>query len=95
MCDAKGRTVFFRAEAVPPDDLTGYDRYSDNSNILMPRHGNRPRRIPKDHPVSAPLPGAINMVFFDGHAQLVPLEKLWGLQWDDDYVPPAKRPGLE
>jgi hypothetical protein len=31
--------------------------------------------------------------FFDGHVELVPLERLWSLYWHKDYQPPAKRPG--
>jgi prepilin-type N-terminal cleavage/methylation domain-containing protein/prepilin-type processing-associated H-X9-DG protein len=60
----------------------------------LPRHGSRPRRVPAVHPPAAPLPGAINVGFFDGHAEQVPLERLWQLHWHRDYVPPARRPGL-
>jgi prepilin-type N-terminal cleavage/methylation domain-containing protein/prepilin-type processing-associated H-X9-DG protein len=60
----------------------------------IPRHGSRPRRIPTAHPPDAPLPGAINMGFYDGHAEQVPLERLWQLHWHRDYEPPARRPGL-
>jgi prepilin-type N-terminal cleavage/methylation domain-containing protein/prepilin-type processing-associated H-X9-DG protein len=60
----------------------------------IPRHGSRPNPVPKAHPTTLPLPGAINMAFFDGHAGQVPLERLWQLHWHRDYVPPARRPGL-
>jgi prepilin-type N-terminal cleavage/methylation domain-containing protein/prepilin-type processing-associated H-X9-DG protein len=61
----------------------------------IPRHGSRPRSVPVDHPPQARLPGAINMAFYDGHAELVPLERLWQLQWHRNYQPSSKRPGLQ
>ena len=39
------------------------------------------------------IPGAINISFYDGHAELVKLERLWTLEWHQDYKAPAKRPG--
>ena len=60
----------------------------------LPRLGNRPNRLPAHHRPSDRLPGAINAVFYDGHVEQVPLERLWQLYWHKDYVPPAKRPGL-
>ena len=63
--------------------------------FTIPRHGSRPARVPTDHPPSAKLPGAINVAFYDGHAETVKLERLWSLYWHKDYVPPAKRPGLK
>ena len=91
-----------RASDLPADDLaTGTSsRPVDLHNIgiqylTIPRHGHRPHPVPRKWPVSAPLPGAINVAFFDGHVELVPLEWLWSLYWHKDYVPPAKRPGLK
>lgn len=63
--------------------------------VAFPRHGKRAARIPVNWPVSRPLPGAINMGFFDGHGELVQLDRLWQLYWHRDYQPPAKRPGLQ
>jgi prepilin-type processing-associated H-X9-DG protein len=63
-------------------------------SFVIARHGERPSTSPGQWPANKPLPGAINVAFFDGHAQLVPLEKLWWLYWHRDYQPPAKRPGL-
>jgi prepilin-type N-terminal cleavage/methylation domain-containing protein/prepilin-type processing-associated H-X9-DG protein len=62
--------------------------------MTIPRHGNRPRPVPSSWPVSAPLPGAVNVAFFDGHAQAVKLDDLWQLSWHAGYIAPAKRPGL-
>jgi prepilin-type N-terminal cleavage/methylation domain-containing protein/prepilin-type processing-associated H-X9-DG protein len=62
--------------------------------MTIPRHGNRPNPVPSNWPVNQKLPGAINGAFFDGHAELVKLERLWQLYWSVGWVPPAKRPGL-
>jgi prepilin-type N-terminal cleavage/methylation domain-containing protein/prepilin-type processing-associated H-X9-DG protein len=59
------------------------------------RHGNRPSAPPRNWPTTAPLPGAVNVGFFDGHAQVVKLDGLWQLYWNPGYVPPGKRPGLQ
>jgi prepilin-type N-terminal cleavage/methylation domain-containing protein len=59
------------------------------------RHGSRPLKIPTKQPPEAKLPGAINLSFYDGHAEQVPLERLWQLDWHKDYVPPVKRSGLK
>lgn len=63
-------------------------------NLALPRHGNRPNRVPDRWPRSATLPGAVNVSFFDGHAELISTERLWQLYWHRGYQPPAKRPGL-
>ena len=62
--------------------------------VAIPRHGNPPRPIPTNWPHTQPLPGAVNVVFYDGHGQLVKLDALWQLYWHRNYKPPAKRPGL-
>ncbi|HEV2393598.1 MAG TPA: type II secretion system protein [Verrucomicrobiae bacterium] len=63
--------------------------------FLICRHGNRPNPPPGPWPANQRMPGAINISFFDGHAQLVPLENLWQLYWHRGYQAPAKRPGLQ
>jgi prepilin-type N-terminal cleavage/methylation domain-containing protein len=62
--------------------------------FTIPRHGSRPSNISTNHPFKAKLPGAINMIFYDGHAEQVKLERLWSLYWHKDWKTPAKRPGL-
>jgi len=62
--------------------------------FAIPRHGRRPSRVPTRWAPSHPLPGAINVGFFDGHAELVPLDNLWQLNWHQGYQAPSKRPGL-
>jgi prepilin-type processing-associated H-X9-DG protein len=39
------------------------------------------------------LPGAINVAFYDGHVELIPMRKVWELTWHYDYEPPPKLPG--
>ncbi len=38
------------------------------------------------------LPGAINLVFYDGHAELATNEKLWQFRWHKNWKTPAQRP---
>ena len=54
----------------------------------------RPRPVPRIWRQTLPLPGAVNAVFLDGHAQPVKLDDLWQLYWHANYDPPDKRPGL-
>jgi prepilin-type N-terminal cleavage/methylation domain-containing protein/prepilin-type processing-associated H-X9-DG protein len=62
--------------------------------FTIPRHGSRPRNVSTNHPAGMRLPGAINMAFYDGHAETVRLERLWQLNWHRKWNTPAKRPGL-
>lgn len=64
------------------------------SSLALPRHGSRPRNLSTNFPMTARLPGAINVAFFDGHVETVKLDRLWQLYWHRGYVPPARRPGL-
>jgi prepilin-type processing-associated H-X9-DG protein len=68
--------------------------YSEMACFTIPRHGKRPSPLPMTWDTSKPLFGAINIGFFDGHAEQIPLERLWYLNWSYDWQPPAKRPGL-
>jgi prepilin-type N-terminal cleavage/methylation domain-containing protein/prepilin-type processing-associated H-X9-DG protein len=65
------------------------------SAFTVPRHGSRPSKPSTNHLVSAKLPGAINVAFYDGHMETAKLERLWSFYWHKVYVPPAKRPGLK
>jgi len=81
----------------PPFDLTtggGFYGVVGLRIILIARHGSRQHTIPNPWPANQRLPGAINVSFFDGHTQQVPLEGLWQLQWHKTYRAPEKRPGL-
>lgn len=61
---------------------------------LIARHGSGPVPPPGLWPPNQRMPGAINVAFFDGHAQLIPLENLWQLCWHPGYEPPGRRPGF-
>ncbi len=63
--------------------------------LTLPRHGARPSTLSDNYPHDAPLPGAINVSFCDGHVETVALEKLWQLKWHRNWQTPAKRPGLK
>jgi prepilin-type N-terminal cleavage/methylation domain-containing protein/prepilin-type processing-associated H-X9-DG protein len=61
--------------------------------VAIARHGSAPTPAPTAWPIAQPLPGAINVAFFDGHGETVKLERLWQLNWHQDWKAPAKRPG--
>ena len=82
---------------LPPQDLYTADwppGASAMSTMCIPRHGNRPYPVPRHWPGAQQLPGAINVVFYDGHDELVKLDRLWQLYWSKNWVPPSRRPGL-
>ncbi len=62
------------------------------ARLMIARHGKRPNPVPTAFNVANPLPGAINISFFDGHAATTRLENLWTLYWHNQWVPPATRP---
>lgn len=64
------------------------------NNVVLVRHGNHPNPTPRVWPSDQPLPGAVNVSFYDGHGELVKLDRLWQLYWHRNYEPPPKRPGL-
>jgi prepilin-type N-terminal cleavage/methylation domain-containing protein/prepilin-type processing-associated H-X9-DG protein len=90
--------VLPRPDDMPPKDLVTGDRAPANvdgmRDVAIPRHGNRPSQAPTQWPANLPLPGAVNVAFYDGHGELVKLDNLWQLYWSRDWNPPLKRPGL-
>ncbi|HVY69979.1 MAG TPA: prepilin-type N-terminal cleavage/methylation domain-containing protein [Verrucomicrobiae bacterium] len=104
---ASFQAVWPHATDLPPRDLVTADfgrdagairpiQFSWNfSPLVIPRHGSRPNPVPNNFDPQNPLPGAINVSFYDGHAEMVKLDRLWQLYWHKDYQPPAKRPGLK
>jgi prepilin-type N-terminal cleavage/methylation domain-containing protein/prepilin-type processing-associated H-X9-DG protein len=84
------------ADDPPPSNLqSGFGANGLGMHLFtIPRHGSHPSKIPTAHPANRPLPGAINVSFYDGHVETVKLDRLWRLNWHKNYQPPAKRPGL-
>ena len=84
-----------------PADL--YDGYNGHRNLcshglglcLIDRHSSRPASgAPKayNYRVGQVLPGRINMVFTDNHAELVRLDNLWIYPWHRGWVTPNPHP---
>ncbi len=99
LADCASPMMWPRADDRPPmffdwdgNDLAGL--HDNMASVALPRHGRRPQPPPTEWPPDKPLPGAVNVSFFDGHGELVKLDRLWQLYWHRDYQPPAKRPGL-
>jgi prepilin-type N-terminal cleavage/methylation domain-containing protein/prepilin-type processing-associated H-X9-DG protein len=82
-----------KASDLPANNIVTGSRSGGMGLFTIPRHGSRPSRVPTNHPAALKLPGAINVTFFDGHAEQVQLERLWQLFWHRNYQPPGVRPG--
>jgi prepilin-type processing-associated H-X9-DG protein len=78
----------------PARDLyAGGDGDIGIDRLTIARHGYRAAgAAPKSVPAGAPLVGAINAGFIDGHVAPVKLEKLWTLYWHAGWKTPATRP---
>lgn len=61
------------------------------ARMMIARH-KRPNVVSTAQNSRDRLPGAINVGFFDGHMEMVPLENLWSLYWALDWQPPVNRP---
>jgi prepilin-type N-terminal cleavage/methylation domain-containing protein/prepilin-type processing-associated H-X9-DG protein len=79
----------------PSASLWGGD-YSSSSmgRFTISRHGSasQPTRGSR-FAVADKMPGAINIAMADGHAEAVPLERLWNLTWHKTWEIPARCPG--
>jgi len=59
--------------------------------LLIARHGpHRPNPPPTSASLVQRLPGGVNVVFFDGHVEAVPLEGLWSLYWHRNWSTPLR-----
>jgi len=94
LADCLGPWATPLATDLPPKNLVYGTGGGAMGVFAIPRHGNRPNAVPTYWPTNQPLPGAVNVAFFDGHGETVKLDNLWQLYWNVGYTPPAKRPGL-
>jgi type II secretory pathway pseudopilin PulG len=78
----------------PSRDLySGEDISGGMDRLTIARHGYKaPGAAPRNVAPGAPLVGAINLGFVDGHAGAVKLQLLWTLAWHNGWVTPATRP---
>ena len=94
--DAVWPDIWPKATDRPTENLYtgGIPNDQEMQRCLIARHGSvsassAPRRVD----IKQKLPGAINLVCADGHAERAPLENLWNYQWHVDFVLPKVRPG--
>jgi len=85
-------------------DLPASNLYDDDGseNVLanggmerctIPRHGaGNPASAPQNFDITQRLPGAVDIGFADGHAELTDIENLWQCYWHANWQPPATRP---
>jgi prepilin-type processing-associated H-X9-DG protein len=65
------------------------------NRVFMPRHGwKTPKQAPRNFNIANKAPGAVNIGFVDGHAEMVRIEDLWTYEWHRNWKVPNKRPGL-
>jgi prepilin-type N-terminal cleavage/methylation domain-containing protein len=76
----------------PPLDLFNGGNNNSMQRLCIARHS-QPMTIPRRIDIKQRLPGAINMVYKDGHVDKLRLEDLWTVYWSKSWVPPKKRPG--
>ena len=72
-----------------PNALAGPGGPSGLWRYMIPRHNpHRPTVPPTSANYTKPLPGAVNIVFFDGHVESVPLDNLLSLYWHLNWTHP-------
>jgi prepilin-type N-terminal cleavage/methylation domain-containing protein len=76
----------------PPVDLFTGGNLQMMQRLCIARHS-QPASVPRNYDIRQRLPGAINMVYKDGHTDKLRLEDLWSVYWSKNWVPPNKRPG--
>jgi len=94
-CDAVWVDFWPLEDDKPSDDL--YDGQMDGTlgmkRCTISRHGGvSAGKAPQDFDITQRMPGAINLGFADGHAELEKLEDLWKFYWHLNWQPPAQRP---
>lgn len=79
-----------------PELHTGHNGTGQHmANFTIPRHGKPQVDGITTFDPAAPLPGAINIIFSDQHAETVPIESLWNLDWHRNWIRPSTRPGKD
>lgn len=84
------------ASEPPFKDLDAASDFSTGTGMAWfatPRHGRTPGKVPNPWPRNRALPGSTQMAYADGHAAVLPLEKLWEQHWHNGYMAPDIRPG--
>jgi len=72
-----------------PVDLYNGDANSGVGRLAVARHGSKSAAsAPRNVPAGQPLPGSINMIIADGHAESVKLQNLNKFYWHAQYVLP-------
>jgi prepilin-type N-terminal cleavage/methylation domain-containing protein/prepilin-type processing-associated H-X9-DG protein len=71
--------------------INGYFGWNDGGmgRYLIARHGAGTDRTKATQPPGSPLPGGINLVFADGHSELIRFPRLWDQTWHRDYERPT------
>lgn len=75
----------------PAKDLYNGNASEDMGRFTIARHGGRAPG-PLSITASGNIPGSINIVFYDGHANSVKLSSLWTLAWHAGWTQPATIP---
>ena len=82
LCDSIISFGFADSKDPQPSDLvTGGQAPIGLTAMALPRHGSRPRPLPRDWPANRPLPGAVSVSFMDGHLECVKPSRLWEMKW--------------
>jgi prepilin-type N-terminal cleavage/methylation domain-containing protein len=75
-------------------DISAAEQWRGMNTLTIPRHGSHPSSVTTNQPPNKRLPGSIDISFYDGHVEAIPLENLWQLEWHQGWKTPALRPGL-
>jgi len=69
-----------------PNVTSGTGGASGMWRYLIARHNpHRPKAPPTNISFANPFPGGVQIVFFDGHVESIPLDGLWALEWHLDW----------
>jgi prepilin-type N-terminal cleavage/methylation domain-containing protein/prepilin-type processing-associated H-X9-DG protein len=82
-------------KATDRPSINGYYGWNDGGmgRFLVARHGaGAADQLKSTRPVGTVLKGGANIVFCDGHGELVKFPRLWQLHWHKDYQPPSQPP---